>query len=120
MANNQVVGQARFKIDGALLETDGQTKLEIGGKKREPVMGDFQAGNFRESTEPSKIEVSVLYKEQTDLAAYRDITNSTITLEYDTGAVWVIRGGYYADVASINQQDGKASLVFMGQPAESL
>ena len=120
MANNQVVGQARVKIDGALLETDGQTKLEIGGPKREPVMGDYQAGNFRESTEASKVEVSVLYKDQTDLAGYRGVTDATITIEYDTGKVWVVRGGYYADVASINQQDGKASLVFMGQPAESL
>jgi Phage tail tube protein len=120
MANNQVAGQARVKIDSALLETDGQTKLEIGGPKREPVMGDYQAGSFRQSTEPSKIEVSVLYKEQTDLAAFRSITDATITIEYDTGAVWVIRGGYYSEVASINQQDGKASLVFMGQPAESL
>lgn len=120
MARNQVAGQARVKIDGALLETDGQTKLEIGGPKREAVQGDYQAGNFRESTEPSKVELSILYKEDSELASYRDVTNATINIEYDTGATWVVRGGYYSEVASINQQDGKASLVFMGQPAEQL
>jgi hypothetical protein len=120
MARNQIVKQARVKIDGALLETAGDTKLEIGGPKRESVVGDYQAGAYQESTEPSKVEVNILYKEASELASYRNITDATITIEYDTGATWVVRGGYYADVASINQSDGKASLVFMGQPAEEV
>jgi Phage tail tube protein len=119
-APSQVVGQARIKVNGDLLETDGSATLEIGGIKRESVTGDYQADGFRESTEPSKLEVSVLVKGRTNLGAFRDIVGATITVEYDTGQTWLIRNGYTSEPPSIGQSDGKAKLIFMGAPAEEV
>ena len=120
MAKNQVTGQARIKISGDLLDSDGSATLEVGGVKRESVTGDYSAGAFKESTEPSKLEVTVLNKGDTQLASYRKITSETITVEFDNGQSWLIAGGYCADTISINQSEGKAKLVFMGEPAEQL
>lgn len=120
MARNQVTGQARIKIDGDLLDSDGQATLDIGGAKREPVTGDYSAGDFKESTEPSKLDVSILNKSDTPLSSYRDITSATVTIEFDNGQSWLMRGAYCADAITLNQSEGKAKLVFMAGAAEQL
>ncbi len=61
MANpNQVVGQARIKVDGDTLDTEGESTLELGGPVREAQRGDYQAGAFSEKTAESKLTVKIL------------------------------------------------------------
>ena len=121
MANqNRVVGQVKVKIDGALLETDGKSTLELGGPKREAVSGDYQAGAFKEMTEPSKCEVSILVKVGTSLAALRLIDNATLTIETDIGQTYIVANAYVADVISFATGDGTAKIVFQGPPAEEM
>lgn len=121
MANkNRVAGQARVKVDGDLLDTDGTTSIELGGPKRESVTGDYQAGAFRQSEEPSKVEATILVKGGTSLASLRGIDNATVTLETDTGQTFIVRNAYVADVISFNTSEGKAKVVFQGPPAEEM
>lgn len=117
---NRVLGQARIKVDGDTLDTDGESTLEIGGPVREAVAGDFQAGAFRETTAPSKLETSILLKNGVSLDALRRIENATVTFEGDTGKMYVVRNAYVADVISFSTSDGKAKVVFGGPPAEEL
>jgi hypothetical protein len=120
MANkNRVVGQVKITIDGTRYSTSGESTMEIGGPTREPVTGDYEASAFKESTSPSKCEVTLLYKGGTSLSALRDIDDATVTLETDTGATWIMRNAYAADVISFGQ-DGKAKVVFQGPPAEEV
>jgi hypothetical protein len=120
MANkNRVVGQAKVKVDGSQIPTSGEATLEIGGAVREAVPGDYEAGAFRETTTPSKLDVTLLYKQGVSLADLRAIDNATVTLATDTGVTWIIRNAYVAEVISFGQ-DGKASVVFQGPPAEEV
>lgn len=119
MANkNQVLGQVKVKIDGDLLETDGQSTIELGGPSREAVEGDYQAGAFKTKTMPSKVEATLLLKAGLDIVALRDIDNATLTIEADIGGTYIVRNAYVAEVISFTTSDGKAKLVFMGPPAE--
>jgi len=121
MANaNRVVGQMKVTIDGAVLDTDGETEMEIGGATREAVTGDYQAGSFRETTTPSKTTTKLLNKAGLSLSALRAIDNATLVLKTDTGRTWVVRGAYTADVISFSGSDGKATVVWGGQPAEEV
>lgn len=121
MANpNRVVGQVRVKVDGDILETDGQSTLELGGPMRTAVKGDYQAGSFSETTEPSKVEVNLLMKRGTSLAAIRAIDNATLTVETDVGQTYIVRGAYVAETISFNSNEGKAKVVFQGPPAEEM
>lgn len=121
MANpNRVAGQAKVKVDGGILETDGSSTLDLGGPVREAVEGDYQAGAFRESTAPSKLDCSILLKGGTRLSQLRTIDNATLTLETDVGQTWVVRNAYVAEVISFNTADGKAKVVFQGPPAEEM
>lgn len=117
---NRVVGQVRVKVDGGLLETDGSSTMDVGGPKRDPITGDYQAGAFRESTEPSKVETTILMKAGLSLAALGRIDNATVTMETDTGVTYVVRNAYVAEPVSFASNDGKAKVVFMGPPAEEL
>lgn len=120
MANpNRVAGQARVKIDGTQYPTAGETTLDIGGPMREAVPGDFEAGAFKESTAPAKLETTLLYKAGVGLGGLRAIDNATLTVEYDTGQTWILRNGYCADAISVSQ-DGKVKVTFCGPPAEEL
>ncbi len=120
MANkNQVVGQVRIKADGQLLPTSGEATMNIGGPNRENVPGDNEAGSFKETTAPARCEVSLLNKASVSLSAIRAIDNATITLETDTGKTWIMRNAYCAEAPSFGQ-DGKATCVFEGPPAEEM
>jgi len=120
MANpNQIVGQVKVKVDGTSYPTSGESTLDIGGTVRESVVGDYEAGAFKESTAPSKLETTILLKSGVSLSDLRKIDNATCTLETDTGAVWIIRNAYVADAISFGQ-DGKAKVVFQGPPAEEM
>jgi len=116
---NRVVGQLKITVDGTAYPTSGEASMEIGGPVREAVAGDFEAGSFKESTAPSKVEVTVLYKSGVSLSALRAIDNATLTLQADTGATWIVRSAYVAEAISFGQ-DGKAKVVFQGPPAEEM
>lgn len=119
MANpNKVWGQSRIKIDGAIIETEGKSTLEVGGTTREAVEADFAAGHFMEKTSPSKLECSVLVTAGVSLVALQAISDATITHEADTGQTYVINHAYVADAVSVSE--GKAKVTFMGPPAEEL
>lgn len=121
MANpNRVVGQSKIKIDGTSYPSAGKSTLEIGGPARTPVKGDYDAGSFSETTEPSKLDVSLLYKAGVSLADLRSIDNATVLHELDTGVTWIIRNAYVAEVISYDTSSGEAKLVIQGPPAEEM
>lgn len=120
MANrNQVLGQITIEVDGDRLPTSGESTLQIGGVQRENVTGDFDAGGFMERTVPSRCSVALLHRDGVSLAAMRSIDNATLIMKADTGKTWVVRGAYFCEAGEFGQ-DGKANVVFEGQPAEEL
>ncbi|MEL7784057.1 phage tail tube protein [Citromicrobium bathyomarinum] len=120
MANrNQVVGQVIVEVDGERYPTSGDSSMQIGGKQRENVPGDYEAGSFMEKTVPSRTTVGLLHKDGVSLTAMQNIDNGTLTLRSDTGKTWVVRSAYFVEASDFSQ-DGKAQVVFEGQPAEEL
>jgi Phage tail tube protein len=115
MAKNKVVGRARVRIDGQLIETAGDVKLMLGGVKREAVVGDLDARSFKEMPEPAKLDFNQLVKELTDIS---DFDDATVTVEFDTGQVYVIRNAYVMDPAEVSTNEGKVSRSFGGGAAE--
>lgn len=120
-SKNQVAGRAKVRINGALLETAGETMLELGGAPREPVEGDYAGGAFKFGTvKPSKLEVSILNKASFSATAFRNIEDATVHIEFDTGKTFVMRGVYAEDAPPMTTSDGKAKGVLYGKPAEEL
>ena len=122
MANkNQVIGRAKVKVDGQLLATAGDTTFDPGGTTREPVPGDYEAGAFREAERrPAKLEISLLTNAGFSAPGWGAIVESTISVEFDNGQAWVMRGAYAEGTPSITTNDGKAKAVAYSQPAEQV
>lgn len=122
MANkNQVIGRAKVRVDGQLIDTAGDTTFDPGGVTREPVPGDYEAGAFRVSeTRPAKLEISVLTKGSFNATLWAAMDNSTISVEFDNGQAWVMRGAYSEGAPPITTSDGKAKAVAMSKPAEQV
>lgn len=121
MANpNQVIGRAKVKIDGQLIDTGkGNTTLEPGGTMREGVEGDYVAGAFREGTKPSKLSFAALTTPGFSATAIGAIADSTVSVEFDNGKTFIIRHAYSEGPPPI-KTDGTADCVIMGPPAEEI
>jgi hypothetical protein len=120
MANkNQVIGRARVKVDGLLIDTAGDTTFDPGGVTRAPVPGDFETGAFRETElRPAKLEISVLTKASFSAIQWGALTDSTISIEFDNGQSYVMRGAYSEGTPPITTSDGKAKAVAYSKAAE--
>jgi hypothetical protein len=118
---NQVSGKAKVRIDGAVIDTAGDTVLTLGGPNREPVEGDFDEGAFREGApRPSKLEINILNKASFSATAFGAIVDATVSVEFDTGKSYVIRGAYAEAAPDMTTADGKAKGVLYGKRAQEL
>ena len=122
MANkNQVIGRAKVKVDGQLLATAGDTTFDPGGMTREPVPGDYEAGAFRVSeTRPAKLEINLLTNGGFSAAAWGAMESETISVEFDNGQSWVMRGAYAERTPQVTTNNGRAQAIAYSQPAEQV
>lgn len=120
VSKNQVAGRAKVRINGVLLDTAGETTLELGGAPREPVEGDYTTAFKRGTVKPSKLEVTVLNKATFSAAGFAAIEDATISIEFDTGKSYVMREAYAEDAPPMTTSDGKAKGVLYGRPAEEV
>jgi hypothetical protein len=117
---NQVIGRAKIKIDGRLYDTGkGNTTLDPGGPMREGVEGDFESGAWKESSKPSKLTFSALTKGGFSATEFGAISDSTVSVEFDTGVTYVIRHARSEGAPPI-KTDGTADCVIDGPPAEEV
>lgn len=117
---NQVIGQARIRVDADTLETKSGATLELGGPVRTAQRGDYQAGAFSAEETESKLTCTILVKRNVRITDFRNIDNATITFQADTGQTYIIRNAYVADGISLTTGGDGAALVFQGPPAEEL
>lgn len=117
---NQVIKRGKVKIDGQLYETAGNVTLTPGGVTRTPVKGDYTAGAYQESLDESKLEFAALTKAGFNAIAFGRITDATVSIEFDNGLSYVIRDGYAEGPPAISGNDGTATCVLYGQPAEQV
>lgn len=112
---------AYIKVDGDLLRTLPGAKIKLGGKKREPVVGDSSVHGFAEKLEPSMLECEISLVPGYSLARLAAISNATVTYEADTGQTYVIRDAFVTETLELNGgEGGKVALKFAGQPAEEM
>lgn len=113
--------KAWIKVNGAMLETMPGAKLNLGGNKRDPVVGSNKVLGYSETLEPSRIEAEISLGQGMSLAQIKDITDATTTYEADTGQTYVQRNGFVAETLEVTADaGGKVRVVIVGDPAEEL
>lgn len=112
---------AYIKVDGMLLATMPNPKVDMGGKERASVVGGNSVLGYSEVIKPGMMECEIALSEGMSLAAMKDITGATVTYEADTGQTYVIRDAFVTKTLAVTAgEGGKIGLVFEGQPAEEM
>lgn len=117
---NSVSGRARIKIDGISVPVAGDTTLTPGGPLRELVDGDYETGNYRETTKGSMLEFSALDKLSFSTSWFGALTNATVSIEFDNGRNYVMRNAWSEGPPPLTTTDGKIKCKMMGPPATEL
>lgn len=114
------VGRVFIKLDGALLPSMPDAKLDVGGKVRKPVVGSSGVYGFTEELKESTCECEIAVGPNTDVMKIHDATDVTLTFECDNGQVYIVRNAFSLEPPAIGGGGGKAPFKFSGQPAEKV
>ncbi len=118
----QHAGKASIKIDGDTLPTKDGATLDIGGVKRNTVIGGNKVLGYAEEPMPARVECEVFVGKGTSLERWRQVEDATITFETDTGNVYVLPNAWLTDPPALTEaKDGStARLVFEAVDAKEI
>lgn len=95
----------------------GSLKFSLGGYERSPIMGDVGLLGSTSKLVNSTAEFDIAVGPDTDLVALGN-SSSVITIEADSGQIFVMRDAELAAPVEVQSGEGKASLKFFGKPME--
>ena len=123
MANsNQRTGKVFLFVDGSYCESDGGAKISGFAPKREAVIGD-QVHGYKETPVAGQIDCTFIHGNNgISLAAMATVTNSSITFQTDSGAIYVLNNAWASEVKELDGKEGKFAVTFLSAtpPQETL
>ncbi len=118
---NQRLGKAYIRVNGRLLESLKGAKLDIGGDKREPVIGATSVHGFSAEVKEPMVECEISMGPETSLDEIRNFTSENLTFECDTGQTYILRAAWLVDPpVATAAEGGKIPLKFCALDCEEL
>lgn len=117
MANASVTGTVIVRVDGSSIRSKTGAKLEMGGAERIAVYADGELMGFASKPVGSKVTCTLAHTANLSLSDLRDITDSSMTFECDTGVKFSLRGMFMTKPPELTGGEGDVAVEFMGQPA---
>lgn len=111
----QVTGICKLFVDGQLIRTKPGAKLNVGGVKRDAIVGHSVYG-FSEEPVASTLDATVAHMGDTDVVELSTLTGQTLRFETDTGQVYTIKQAWTSEPCELSS-GGDMSLKMMGEPA---
>ena len=116
----QRLGRAYIKVNGNLIESLPGAKLNVGGVKRNPVVGNTVHG-YAEEVVPATVECEISVSGQTKIMDIAKYKQETLTFECDTGQTFVVKDAFLTEPPELTAQEGgKVPLKFAGNPADQV
>ncbi|PPR15425.1 MAG: hypothetical protein CFH43_00912 [Proteobacteria bacterium] len=116
--NNFILGRAYIHIDGELIPTEKDAKLNLGGISREAVVGNEVLG-FKEEYNAAELECKVPQRSEEDIIERaRSMTNVDITFEGDNGVRYMVSQAFCTNTPEISSNGEGTTLIFSGNAAE--
>lgn len=115
----QFFGRAFIRVGGqSIASLPGTAKLNPGGVTRKPVVGDHGYLGWTEQPAHAEVECDIAINASTNIIALNAETNTSIVFECDSGQQYIVRGAGLESPIAPQAGDGKASLKYIGAPAE--
>jgi hypothetical protein len=113
----QISGIVKVYVNGTLQQSKEGATLDLGGYEREMVTGHSVYG-FKEKLMPSTVEFTIAHRGDTKLADLKDVVDSTVRFELDSGKTYLITNACVTKTLSLKGTDGEVEVEMMGDPAE--
>jgi len=120
MAGNKRAGIIYLKIDGEVYDAKGNFTYNLGRPKREMIVGADRVHGYKEMVQVPYIEGEITDKQDLDLAALLNLTDSTVTLELNNGKTVVLKQACYAAEGNGQTEEGNIQLRFEGIEADEI
>ena len=107
-------GKIFLKVDGEIIEAEGNFTFNFGTMKKEEVMN--AAGEYvgsKETPQPAMIEGNIILTKDQDWQGVTSIEDSTVTLELRDATLVLSEADYHGDGTG-NTEDGKMDVKFVG------
>lgn len=118
--SNSRAGRIFLKIDGTQQDAKGNFTYNLGGDKREAILGPDKVHGFKSLPQVPFIEGEITDRGDLDLAALQAIEDTTVTLELTNGKAVVLRNAWYAADGNVQTEEANVQIRFEGISAEEL
>lgn len=119
MANpNRRAGQIYLKVDGVQHSAKGSFTYNLGGDKREAIVGADGIHGYKSTPKVPFIEGEITDDADLDLAALMDLDGVTVTLELANGKVVVLSDAWYAADGDAQTEEANIQVRFEGKRCE--
>ena len=102
---------------GELPIKEGTAKLNTGGFERTPIKAGGRLVGFSEKALESKFEGTLVHTTELDLEKLNALHDETLTVETDTGVVFVIGSATTATATELSEGEGDTSFSMFGDAA---
>lgn len=106
----KVAGTVYVKVDGGQATVTGGVECPLSAKKRETVAPGF----FKEEDLPAYVKLTCVDDPDLPIKQIMAATDSTVTVEYGNGRVYVLSGAYVVGEPSAKADDGTIDFEWNG------
>ncbi len=119
MANpNRRAGKVFLKIDGVMQSAKGNFTYNLGGEKREGIVGADGIHGYKSTPKIPFIEGEITDNSDLDLNTLTNLDGVTVTLELANNKVVVLSDAWYAADGDVQTEEANIQIRFEGMKCE--
>jgi hypothetical protein len=116
----KVHGRATIKVDGKILLNQRGAELDLGGEKRNPVVGSNSVHGYSAEFMAPQLTLTVSKRSDVNLGDLDAIENATILWEGDDGSRYVLHEAFRVDTVKLKEVNGEVPLTFSAMSCDPL
>jgi len=117
---NRRAGKIFFKVDGRQHDAKGSFTYNLGGEKRETIVGSDGVHGYSAMPMAPFIEGVITDSADLDVAATKALDGVTVTLELANGKTIILRDAWFVSEGDVTTENAEFQVRFEGLDAEEM
>lgn len=120
MADQRRAGLLQLKVGGVIFDAKGNFSYNLGGVKREAIIGVDTVHGFKETVQVPYIEGAITDRGSLDLKSLVDGTDLTVTVDLANGKTIVLRSAWWAGEGTASTEEAEIPVRWEGASAQEI
>ena len=120
MAGNKRAGILYFKRNGTILDAKGNYTYNLGGVKRDAIVGADRVHGFKEMPQVAFIEGEITDKGDLNVKDITGAEDETLTLELRNEKTIVLKNAWFAGEGNVQTEEANIAVRYEGSGAEEI